>query len=167
MGSQPPAPATRDEPLTHPQRDCHILRRVNRTEEPGRIDVQRTEKPWGYELLWAFTGQYAAKFLHVNENHALSLQKHEYKHETMCVISGLVQLEIQVEGRSSVVILSPGESFHIPAGTVHRLSAIVDSDVVETSTPELDDVVRLADDYGRVTSAPIHTNAASPASVSI
>ena len=124
---------------------------MNLSEEPGKVDVLRTEKPWGYELLWARTDQYAAKFLHVNENHSLSLQMHEYKHETMCVISGLVQLEIQIDGRSSVVILSPGESFHIPAGTVHRLSAIVDSDVVETSTPELDDVVRLADNYGRAT----------------
>lgn len=140
---------------------------MNRTEEPGRIDVQRTEKPWGYELLWAHTNQYAAKFLHVNENHSLSLQMHEHKHETMCVISGLVQLEIQIEERSSVVILSPGESFHIPAGTVHRLSAIVDSDVAETSTPELDDVVRLADNYGRVTTPSVHMNTGSPLSLPI
>lgn len=141
--------------------------RVSRTEEPGRVEVLRTEKPWGYELLWARTDQYAAKFLHVNENHSLSLQMHEYKHETMCVIAGLVQLEIQYEERTSVVILSPGESFHVPAGTVHRLSAIVDSDVVETSTPELDDVVRLADNYGRATSPVSQTNAAPSLSLPI
>ncbi len=140
---------------------------MNRNEEPGKVEILRTDKPWGYELLWARTEHYAAKFLHVNENHSLSLQMHEYKHETMCVISGLVQLEIQIDGRSSVVILSPGESYHIPAGTVHRLSAIVDSDVVETSTPELDDVVRLADNYGRATSPSAHPNAAAPLSVPI
>lgn len=139
------------QPLTHPQRGWHILTEVNRSEEPGEVEVLRTEKPWGYELLWARTNHYAAKFLHVNEDHSLSLQVHEYKHETMCVIAGLVRLEIQNDGQSSVVILSPGRSYHIPAGTVHRLSAIVDSDVVETSTPELDDVVRLDDNYGRVT----------------
>lgn len=135
---------------------------MKRTDEPGRIEVQRTEKPWGYELLWAHNARYAGKILHVKENHSLSLQMHRYKHETMCVLGGLVQLEIAHEGESSVAILSPGESFHIPAGVVHRLSAIVDSDVMEASTPELDDVVRLADNYGRANNPTIQTPAAPP-----
>jgi mannose-6-phosphate isomerase len=122
---------------------------VNSQQMPGRFSIERTPKPWGYELLWALTDSYAAKVLHVRGNHSLSLQMHVHKHETMCVLSGLVRLFIEHDGVSTTTELRPGESFHIPAGTVHRLTALVDSDVLEASTPELSDVIRLADDYGR------------------
>jgi mannose-6-phosphate isomerase len=118
-------------------------------EGHGRFTVARTEKPWGYELLWARTVHYAAKVLHVEANASLSLQLHEEKHETMYVLAGLVQLEIQVGSEATVSLLGPGDSYHIPAGVVHRLSAVVESDVLEASTPQLHDVVRLADEYGR------------------
>ena len=116
---------------------------------PTKFDVQKTDKPWGYELLWAHNTHYAAKILHIMANHALSLQVHREKHETMCVLNGMVELEIHVDGHETRTVLNPGESFHIPAGVTHRLSALITSDVLEASTPQLDDVVRLADDYGR------------------
>jgi len=113
---------------------------------PGVI---RVDKPWGYELLWARTAQYVGKIIHVNAGHALSLQYHNVKTETVYLASGKVRYEIKDGETLRSIDLQPGDRLHIPAGTVHRVTAIEDADIFEVSTPELDDVVRLEDRYGR------------------
>lgn len=113
------------------------------------VDVRRVQKPWGYELHWAHTDRYVGKVIHVDAGHALSLQYHNVKDETIFVWSGRIVFEIQ-EGDALVRReLGPGHSVHIPPGTTHRMTALEDSDVFEASTPELDDVVRVEDRYGR------------------
>ena len=116
--------------------------------------VTKIEKPWGYELLWAITDRYVGKIIHVNADHALSLQYHERKDETILVWSGRVVLEVKEDGQLVQREMVSGESIHLAPGTVHRITAIEESDLVEVSTPELDDVVRLEDNYGRA--APLH-----------
>ncbi len=113
--------------------------------------MKRVDKPWGYEIWWAVTEKYVGKMIHVNAGHSLSLQYHNVKHESMYVISGQAILFLNgVEQK-----FSPGEAVEIPPLTQHRLTAVTDFDIVEVSTPELDDVVRLSDRYGRQgTSAP-------------
>ena len=118
-------------------------------------EVQRVPKPWGYELIFAKTGRYVGKILHVNKGECLSLQYHEMKEETLYVVAGELQLTIEHEGDRREVTLRAGEAFHIPPRLIHRMEAVVDTDVAEVSTPELDDVVRLDDRYGRTgTNAP-------------
>ena len=114
-----------------------------------RPGIFRTEKPWGYELLWAKTERYVGKIIHVNAGHALSLQYHRVKTETVYLMSGRVVYEIQEGEELRQLDLNPGDRLHIPAGTVHRVTAVEDADIFEVSTPELDDVVRLEDRYGR------------------
>jgi mannose-6-phosphate isomerase-like protein (cupin superfamily) len=112
--------------------------------------MKRVEKPWGYELIWAHTERYVGKVLHVNAGHRLSLQYHVKKDETIHLWSGRLTL-VYDEGRGMIEReLQPGESYHIVPGTKHRMIAITDCDILEASTPELDDVVRLEDAYGRV-----------------
>jgi mannose-6-phosphate isomerase-like protein (cupin superfamily) len=108
--------------------------------------MQRVEKPWGYELIWARTERYVGKMLHVNAGESLSLQYHERKEETILLQSGHLELTLGTE----ILTLLPGDQAHIPTGTVHRMSAVAACDIIEVSTPELDDVVRLEDRYGRV-----------------
>ena len=113
--------------------------------------ARRVEKPWGYELHFALVdGKYCGKVLHVNQGHALSLQYHERKEETICVQSGRLLFEVGTgnDDRESFELL-PEESVHIRPGVRHRMIAIVDTVVLEASTTELDDVVRLEDRYGR------------------
>jgi mannose-6-phosphate isomerase-like protein (cupin superfamily) len=110
------------------------------------IAPTRIKKPWGYELLWAVTDRYAGKILHVDAGHTLSLQLHRTKDEWMYCLSGRADLELDGER----FVLEPGAGAHIRAGAIHRLHALIDTEVVEVSTPELDDVVRIADRYGRV-----------------
>lgn len=118
-------------------------------------DIRRVPKPWGYELIFAKTDRYVGKILHINKGEALSLQYHEMKEETLFVVDGELLLTIESNGDRREVPLRKGEAFHIPPGLIHRMTAIVDTDVAEVSTPELDDVVRLEDRYGRAgTSAP-------------
>jgi mannose-6-phosphate isomerase len=112
-------------------------------------DVVRVEKPWGYELHWAKTDRYVGKLIHVNAGHALSLQYHNIKDETIYLHSGLLQFEIQDGPHRVIREMHPGERVHITPKTVHRMTALEDSDIFEVSTPELDDVVRLEDRYGR------------------
>ena len=112
-------------------------------------DVRRVEKPWGYELHWARTDRYVGKVIHVNKGHALSLQYHDVKDETIHLWSGKLLFETEVEGKLIGREMAPGESVHISPRTVHRMTALEDSDILEASTPELDDVVRLEDRYGR------------------
>ena len=112
--------------------------------------VARVDKPWGHELHWAKTDRYVGKILHVKKGHALSLQYHNKKDETMYLYSGKMLLETEQEGQLLRWEMSPGDSVHITPTTVHRITAIEDCDVLEVSTPELDDVVRLEDRYGRI-----------------
>jgi mannose-6-phosphate isomerase len=112
-------------------------------------DVTKVEKPWGYELHWAKTDRYVGKVIHVNKGHALSLQYHNFKDETIFVWSGRILFEIEIDGKLVGREMSPGEAVHVTPKTVHRMTAIEDSDILEASTPELDDVVRLEDRYGR------------------
>ncbi|HSP17795.1 MAG TPA: cupin domain-containing protein [Thermoanaerobaculia bacterium] len=112
-------------------------------------EVERVTKPWGYELIFAKTDRYAGKILHVNRGQCLSLQYHEMKEETLFVVHGELRLTIESDGERRVVALREGEAFHIPPRLIHRMEAVVDSDVAEVSTPELQDVVRLEDRYGR------------------
>ena len=112
--------------------------------------VARIEKPWGYELHWAKTDRYVGKVIHVNKGHALSLQYHNIKDETIFLWSGKILFEIEIDGRLTQREMMPGDAVHITPKTVHRMTAIEDSDIFEASTPELHDVVRLEDKYGRV-----------------
>jgi mannose-6-phosphate isomerase len=113
--------------------------------------VERVEKPWGYELIWARTDRYAGKILHVNQGERLSYQFHRVKDETIHLLRGLVDLEVGTEdGARRTVHMRPGESYRIPPGLRHRMTAVQECDILEASTSELDDVVRLEDKYGRV-----------------
>jgi mannose-6-phosphate isomerase-like protein (cupin superfamily) len=118
-------------------------------------EIHRVPKPWGHELIFARTGRYVGKILHINQGECLSLQYHEMKEETLYVVAGELKLTIEYDGDRREVALRAGEAFHIPPRLIHRMEAIVDTDVAEVSTPELDDVVRLEDRYGRTgTNAP-------------
>ncbi|HTJ43255.1 MAG TPA: hypothetical protein VL463_14215 [Kofleriaceae bacterium] len=113
-------------------------------------DTKIVDKPWGHELLWAKTDRYVGKILHVKAGEALSLQYHRVKDETIMVLSGKMQLQYFADGEPvRTRDLLPREPFHVTPGLRHRMIAIEDTDVLEVSTPELDDVVRLEDRYGR------------------
>ncbi len=118
-------------------------------------DVRRVPKPWGYELIFAKTGKYVGKILHINRNETLSLQYHEMKEETLYVVRGELKLTVEYDGDRRELTLREGQAFHVPPRLIHRMEAVEDTDVAEVSTPELDDVVRLEDRYGRAgTSTP-------------
>jgi mannose-6-phosphate isomerase len=122
----------------------------------GRADDSRVDKPWGYEIHWAVTGRYLGKILHVNRGEALSLQYHELKDETQLVIKGSVDIELGgPDGVLTTRRMREGDTLHITPGTRHRITALEDTDIVEVSTPEIDDVVRLADRYGRAGGTPV------------
>ena len=121
------------------------------------FEVRKVEKPWGYELIWALTDVYCGKLLFVRAGHSLSLQFHRQKDESWFVQSGRAKLELGEVGASMLheEVIAPGAAFHFAPGTVHRVTAIEDTTILEVSTPHLDDVVRLDDAYGRQgTSAP-------------
>jgi mannose-6-phosphate isomerase-like protein (cupin superfamily) len=114
----------------------------------GRIEKatdHKVDKPWGYELRWAITDRYLGKVLHVEKGEALSLQYHEHKDECLLLSSGVLDLELD----GAVHRLEPGDSVHITPGTRHRMTAVETCDIIEVSSPEIDDVVRLEDRYGR------------------
>jgi mannose-6-phosphate isomerase len=116
---------------------------------------QRTEKPWGHELLIALTSQYAGKVIFVKKGYRLSLQYHQKKDESTYVFLGSVSLELENgDGKMELLTLKKGDCFRSPPSTKHRLKALEDSTLFEVSTPELDDVVRLQDDYGRQIDTP-------------
>jgi mannose-6-phosphate isomerase-like protein (cupin superfamily) len=118
--------------------------------ELANVERSRVEKPWGYELRWAITDRYLGKVLHVNKGEALSLQYHERKDEYQYVIKGVVDMELGgPDGTLATHRMSAGDTLHLPPGTRHRLTAVEDTDIFEVSTPEIDDVVRLEDRYGR------------------
>ena len=113
-------------------------------------EVVRVTKPWGYELIWAHTDRYVGKIIHIDAGHALSYQFHRKKEETIYVMRGTLTLHVsEDESPARVLTLKEGEAFHIPPGLRHRFEAKTAVDLLETSTPELDDVVRLEDRYGR------------------
>lgn len=153
----------------------------------GRVEITTVPKPWGHETIWAKTDQYVGKILHIKAGHALSVQYHKRKDETVYLLSGELKYwvassgsgqratgsglpspnlrtagtgETPVAARSPIpdmtdVRLRVGDAFRLTPGTIHYMEAVTDCDVLEVSTPELDDVVRLKDRYGREgTSAP-------------
>ena len=150
----------------------------------GRVEVTTVPKPWGHETIWAKTDRYVGKILHIKAGHALSVQYHNRKDETVFLLAGVLKYWVQtsqatghrppatgphrtagtgetpVAGRSPIpdlkdVQLKVGDAFRITPGTIHYMEAVTDCDVLEVSTPEIDDVVRLKDRYGREgTSAP-------------
>jgi mannose-6-phosphate isomerase-like protein (cupin superfamily) len=131
--------------LRFPEVDASCLPGGASAELPHAI-----QKPWGYELLWAWHRYYAAKILHIQAGHRLSLQYHRVKEETLFLVRGRLTLELEGPNASLQQIeVLPGQVFHIDRGRKHRFAALEDSDVLEVSTPELDDLVRLHDDYGR------------------
>ncbi len=114
---------------------------------------QVVDKPWGHELIWAKTDRYVGKILHIKAGESLSLQYHRVKDETIMVLTGKLRFEHYADGEQpQITELAPRVPFHIKTGLRHRMTAIEDTDVVEVSTPELDDVVRLEDRYGRAKS---------------
>ena len=112
---------------------------------------RRVEKPWGYELIWAETDRYVGKMLFVKAGESLSLQFHRVKDESWLVQGGRAKLELGSPGDAVLhaEVIGPGAAFHYSPGTVHRLTALDDTTILEVSTPFLDDVVRLEDAYGR------------------
>jgi len=115
-----------------------------------KTHARRVDKPWGYELIWADTDLYVGKILHVNAGEALSVQMHRIKDETLHLLSGRIRLLAGAAVDDLVdVELGPGESFRVSPGTIHRIEAVTDADVLEASTPHLEDVVRFHDRYGR------------------
>jgi mannose-6-phosphate isomerase len=118
--------------------------------ERARIAPRRVEKPWGWELVWAETDAYVGKLLFVAAGQSLSLQYHRQKDEAWLVREGRARLELgAVDGPLEEAEIGPGDAFHYRPGTVHRVTALEDTLIVEVSTPHLDDVVRLEDRYGR------------------
>jgi mannose-6-phosphate isomerase len=115
------------------------------------FDVTRVEKPWGHELIWALSDTYCGKVLFVKAGAALSLQFHNEKDESWLVQSGRAKLELGDAGEKilSEEVIGPGTAFRFLPGTVHRVTAIEDTTILEVSTPQLDDIVRLEDLYGR------------------
>jgi mannose-6-phosphate isomerase-like protein (cupin superfamily) len=113
------------------------------------MSAVRVAKPWGYEIRFARTDRYAGKVLFIRAGSQLSLQYHEHKDEAFYVHQGTLELVTGAGAEQSAVRLGPGESRHIPPGTVHRFRAVTDCLLFEVSTPELSDVVRIEDDYGR------------------
>lgn len=121
-----------------------------RVSDPYVFAPRRVDKPWGYELVWAEAEQYVGKLLFVRAGQALSLQYHEVKDESWLVQEGRASLELGgVGGELATVEIGPGDAFRYRPGTVHRVTAIEDTLILEVSTPHLDDVVRLDDRYGR------------------
>jgi len=122
----------------------------------GRVEPRFVPKPWGHELIWAHTDRYVGKILHIMAGHSLSVQYHERKDETVYLFRG--EMRYWVGEHADALAdqrLKEGDAFRITPGTVHYMEAVTDCDVLEASTPDLDDVVRIKDRYGREgTSAP-------------
>ena len=124
--------------------------------DSGSHEGRRVEKPWGHEIIWAHTERYVGKLLFIRKGQRLSLQYHERKDESVYVVSGRMALHLADDsGELQIHELGPGDHRRIPTGRTHRFEGLEDVEVMEVSTPELDDVVRIEDDFGREgTSAP-------------
>ena len=115
-------------------------------QAPGK----HVEKPWGHELIWARTDRVVGKLLVIEAGQRLSLQKHAVKDESIYVVRGRMRLHLEDDdGVVQTSELGPGDYRHVPPGRVHRFEAIDRVELMEVSTPELDDVIRLEDDYSR------------------
>lgn len=115
----------------------------------GWFDVRLVQKPWGHETIWAVTEDYVGKVLHVKAGHALSLQYHEQKDETIHLLRGEMIYRVQQGGTLVELPFKEGQSYRNTPGTIHQMEAVTDCDILEASTPHLDDIVRLTDRYGR------------------
>ena len=125
------------------------------TAQAGWFDVRLVQKPWGHETIWAHTEHYVGKVLHVKAGHALSLQYHNMKDETIHLLRGEMIYRVKQGDTLVELPFKAGQSYRNTPGTVHQMEAVTDCDILESSTPHLDDVVRLTDRYGREgTSAP-------------
>jgi mannose-6-phosphate isomerase-like protein (cupin superfamily) len=115
------------------------------------IEPERVDKPWGHELIWAQTERYVGKTLFLRAGESLSLQFHKVKDESWYVLEGRIELELGAPGEGVLAseVVGAGSSFRFPPGTVHRVRALEEATIIEVSTPQLDDVVRLEDAYGR------------------
>jgi mannose-6-phosphate isomerase-like protein (cupin superfamily) len=111
--------------------------------------LERVEKPWGHELRFVRTERYAGKVLFIRAGKQLSLQYHRTKDEAFFVQSGELDLVLGKPGAEQVVRMQAGDSRHLPTGVIHRFRAVTDCTLFEVSTPELEDVVRIEDDFGR------------------
>ena len=117
-----------------------------------KAELTRVDKPWGWELWWAHTPAYVAKTLFIRAGEQLSLQYHERKDETIYVQEGEMIFLVDTRDGQGLreLVMKPGDAFHVVPGTIHRMRAVTDVLVLEASTPEVEDVVRLEDSYGRV-----------------
>jgi mannose-6-phosphate isomerase-like protein (cupin superfamily) len=114
------------------------------------VEQKRVEKPWGHEKIWSHCEKFVGKILCISQGHKLSRQYHEQKEETILVLTGTLLLEVGQGDELRQIDLKKGQSFHVTPGTIHRFCAPYgDVELAEVSTPELDDVVRLEDDYRR------------------
>jgi mannose-6-phosphate isomerase len=129
---------------------------VSDAPPPNPAAARRVEKPWGHELIWAHTDRYVGKILLIETGRRLSLQRHEVKDESIYILSGRLRLTLEdASGALREETLAAGEHRRVETGRIHRYEAIERCEILEVSTPELDDVVRLEDDFGREgTSAP-------------
>jgi len=116
------------------------------------IEPTKVDKPWGYELIWALTDDYCGKILFIKAGEALSLQFHRVKDESWLIHAGRAQLEMGSPGDKmpNSEVVGPGAAFRLKPGTIHRVKALEDTTIIEVSTPQLEDVVRLEDNYGRL-----------------
>ena len=121
------------------------------TLDPFAFQPRKVEKPWGWELIWAHADAYVGKILFVRAGHSLSLQFHREKDESWYVESGRAKLELGQPGQAVLAeeVIGPGAAFRYPPGTMHRVTALEDTTILEVSTPQIEDVVRLEDVYGR------------------
>jgi mannose-6-phosphate isomerase len=122
----------------------------------GRSEVRKVPKPWGHEIIWAHNDRYAGKILHINAGQALSVQYHERKDETVYLLAGELRYWVKLDPSAPLddrgledMRLTEGQAFRITPYTVHYMEAVTDCDLLEASTPDLDDVVRVKDRYGR------------------
>ena len=114
------------------------------------VEQKRINKPWGHELIWSHCNKFVGKLLYINRGHKLSRQYHKEKEETIFVLTGTLLLEVGMGSKLEKIDLKKGQSFHVTPGTIHRFCAPYgDVELAEVSTPELEDVVRLEDDYSR------------------
>ena len=142
--------ANKKNPQSH-QRSRPTAKRSTVKPASGRVKITHVPKPWGHETIWAQSERYVGKIIHINAGHELSVQYHNRKDETVYLLSGDIVYRVQRDGDDVLddVQLKVGESFRITPGTIHQMIALTDCDVLEVSTPEVDDIVRLSDKYGR------------------
>lgn len=131
---------------------CQMINKIKQWLFPiiwGQLTLSRlVPKPWGYEEIWAQTPKYLGKFLYIKAGHQLSKQYHKVKDETIYLMEGMMDLELE-HGSTMTLVMLPGQSYRIRPNLIHRMIAVTDVKVAEVSTSEIDDVVRLEDSYGR------------------